>query len=186
MPVKNVRQRGIKMEIISLSYQAEQQQSTLVEKITFEKSRARKPPLSARRSLSHGLAWLVAEIPAPGWALDVCAMQCHQPSPTLGSLMSDRQQRCDLVAISSPLHILKDPKSAMSPSVPRWSQGRCILPYWLHLHRCLATLKWAPGHTDSPLNFVSFIFFFFWNHLLRGDKNEILFYSWIVVYWGSN
>lgn len=111
------------MEIISLSYQAEQQQSTLVEKLPFEKSRAMKSLLGARPSLGHDPAWLVAEIPEPGRALDVCATQCHQPSPTLGSLMSGRQQQCELVAISSSLHILKGPKSEVSLRVPRLEPG---------------------------------------------------------------
>lgn len=164
-------------------------------------SRAMKPhALRSRPSLGHHPTRLVAEIPAP--ALDVCAMQGHQPAPTLGSLASDRQQRCDVLAISSSLRILKGPKPGKSPSVPRWSQGRC---WSVHFHidfTCTGallvtlskqnrripeeTLKWAPGHTNSPLNFDSFILFSFWNHIVRGDKNEILFCSWIVVYWSSN
>jgi len=126
------------MELVSLSHQAEQQENTLVKKMPFEKSRAMKPVLStrtpprARPSLGHHPAHLVAEIPAPGRALDVCATQGHQLSPTLGSLASDHQQCCELLAISCSFRISEAPKGGKSPSGPSLESGKmleCNLPY---------------------------------------------------------
>lgn len=138
--------------------------------------------------------------PATQQGLNACATQCHQPSPTVGSLMSDCWHRCDLGAISSSLHILKGPKSGTSPSVPHWSQRRCTFPCWLHLHRCLASnaakMKQVHPQRNAEVStqtcifhwilFLSYSYSFFWKHLLRSDKNEILFCSWIVVYWHNN
>lgn len=108
-------------------------------------SRAMKPhALSSRLSLGHHPpTWLVAQIRAPGRALDVCPMQGHQPSPTLGSLVSDHQRCCDLLAISSSLCILKAPNPGKSPSVPHQSQWgkmlECTPAHWLHLDRWLVS-----------------------------------------------
>lgn len=89
----------------------------LTKQVLFEKSRATKPLLSTTPALGHN--------PCGWWqrssTTTSARCMCHQPSPTVGSLMSDCWHQCDLGAISSSSHILKGPKSGMSLSVPHWS-----------------------------------------------------------------
>lgn len=188
------------MEIASLSHQAEQQQSTLTKQVPFEKSRATKPLLTTTPALGHNPRCLVAEVQHCSECSIHVPHSATRPPP-LWAPWCQTAVTCVTSAISSSSHISKGPKSGMSLSIPHWSQRRCTFPYrctdallvmlskW---NKCILTamLKSAPGHVFvySPLDFVSFVFFlfFFWNHLPKSDKNEILFCSWIVVYWSNN